>query len=80
MSEELVVVGTAASRIEAEILLGYLRAMGVECMLSQEAAASVYGFTVGKLARVDILAPASRQVKARQIIDEYFAAQARSEQ
>ena len=76
MSEELVTVGTAAGRIEAEILLGYLRAKGVECVLSQEAAASIYGFTVGDLARVEILAPASRRRKARQIIDQYYAAQA----
>ena len=79
MSEELVAVGTAAGRIEAEILLGYLRAKGVECMLSQEAAAAVYGFTVGDLARVEILAPASQRREARQIIDEYYSAQAGNE-
>ncbi len=76
MSEELVTVGTAAGRIEAEILLGYLRAKGFECMLSQEAAASIYGLAVGDLARVEILALASQQEMARQIIEEYYAAQA----
>lgn len=79
MSEELVAVGTAAGRIEAEILLGYLRANDIECMLSQEAAASVYGFTIGDLARVDVLVLASQQERARQVIDEYYAAQAEND-
>ena len=79
MNEELVVIEDVAGRIEAEVLQSYLQAKGIQCMLSQEAAGWVYGFRVGDMARVEILVRASQQREARQIIDEYYAAQAANE-
>ena len=75
MNEELVVVDTVAGRIEAEIVQGYLRANGIECMLSQEATGWVYGIGVGGMARVEVLVRASQQREAHQILDEYHGAQ-----
>ena len=76
MSEKLVVVDTVAGRVEGEILLSYLRANGLECMLSQEGAASAYGISVGRMARVEILCPVSREQAARALIDQYYGAPA----
>jgi len=75
MSEELVVLDTVAGRVEGEILLSYLRANGLECMLSQEGAASAYGISVGRMARVEILCPVSQEHAARVLIDQYYGAQ-----
>ena len=79
MNEQLVVVDTVARRIEAEVLRSYLRANGIECILSQEAVGLVYGFMVGDMARVEILVRASQQREARVIIDEYDGAEAANE-
>ena len=79
MNEQLVVADTVAGGIEAEVLRSYLHANGIECMLSQEAAGLVYGFKVGGMARVEILVRASQRREARQIIDEYYGAEAANE-
>jgi hypothetical protein len=65
---ELVVV---SGKLEAEIICGMLQAYGVDAMMSQEAAASIYGLGVGPTAEVDILVPENQLEEAQRIFDDY---------
>lgn len=71
MGERYVVIETVSGRLEAEILCSFLRSRDIQCEISQEAAATVYGMGVGRLARADILVPTSQAEEARQALEEY---------
>lgn len=73
MGEDYVIVESVAGRLEAEILRGLLESQGVDAVLSQEAAASIYGFGVGRLARADILVPREQEVQAQEVLKAYYA-------
>ena len=57
MSERLIVVYTAVSPGEADIIKSTLLAAGIPAATSREGAGAAYGFTVGPLAMADILVP-----------------------
>lgn len=59
---------------DAELLRGLLEAQGIQVMLSKEAAATVYGLTVGAFSEVEVFVPQSQATKAKQILNEYFGA------
>lgn len=73
MPDPYVSITTVAGRPEAEIIKSFLNAEGIECELSQEAAGSVFGLSVGILGEVEIFVPSSQADKARRMVAEYRA-------
>lgn len=71
MVDRFVVIETVPGRTEAEFLRSFLRARGIHCEISQEAAAVVYGFGVGPLANADLLVPSHQAKRAREALKEY---------
>ncbi|MCJ7566435.1 MAG: DUF2007 domain-containing protein [Anaerolineales bacterium] len=71
MTENFVVVETASGILEAEILRGMLEAQEIDVVLSYEAAAAIYGFGVGRSARVEILVPEEMLFQAQQCLEDY---------
>ena len=69
MTQPLVVVYTAAGRMEANIVKGMLEAAGIPVELSQESAGTVYGLTVGTMGLVEILVPEKRADEAKALIE-----------
>jgi hypothetical protein len=68
MPEHLMVVYTAASPGEADIVKGSLLAAGIPAETSREGAGAAYGFTVGPLGMVDILVPAQHAAQATELL------------
>ena len=68
MPEKLIVVYTAASPGEADVVKGALLAAGVPAETSREGAGAAYGFTVGPLGMVDILVPAAHAAQAAELL------------
>jgi hypothetical protein len=68
MPEQLIVVYTAASPGEADVVKGALLAAGISAETSREGAGAVYGFTVGPLGMVDILVPAEQAAQAAELL------------
>jgi len=71
MTENFVVVETSSGILEAEILRGMLEAQEIDVVLSYEAAAAIYGFGVGRSARVEILVPEEMLSQAQQCLEDY---------
>jgi hypothetical protein len=72
MLDPYVKVETVAGRPEAEFIKSLLAAEEIDCELSQEAAGSVFGLSVGTLGAVHIFVPASVAGKAKHLIDDYL--------
>ena len=68
MGNRYVVIHTVSGRQEAEILKSYLEANGVKCEFSQEAAGNVYGFSLGRLGKAELLVPEEQAEEARELI------------
>ncbi len=66
-----VLLVTVSGKLEAEIIHGMLEAYGVDAEMSHEAAASIYGLSVGPVAEVDILVPEDQIGEARRLLDDY---------
>ena len=73
MTENFVVAETVSGLLEAEIIRGMLEAREIEVVLSHEAAATIYGFGVGRVARVEILVPEEMLGEAQQCMDDYHS-------
>jgi len=71
MTENFVVAETVSGLLEAEIIRGMLEALEIEVILSHEAATTIYGFGVGRLARVEILVPEEMLGEAQQCLEDY---------
>jgi len=71
MQDTFVHLDTIEGKLQAEIIRGMLQAQGIEVMLSQESAASIYGFGVGPMAEVEILVPPDQLEAARQLLKAY---------
>ena len=71
MTENFVVAETVSGLLEAEIIRGMLEAQEIEVVLSHEAATTIYGFGVGRLARVEILVPEEMLDEAQQCLEDY---------
>jgi hypothetical protein len=69
--DRFVSLETVEGKLQAEIVRGMLEAQGIETILLQESAASVYGFGVGPMAEVEILVPREQLDEARKIIQAY---------
>ena len=74
MVDRFIVVDTVSGRTEAEFLLSFLEARGIQCELSQEAIGWVFGIGVGPLSEVDILVPSHQGKQAREALKEYHKA------
>lgn len=58
--------------LQAELIRGLLEAQGIQSLLFQEGAGrSVYHVTVGPIANVEILVPASQIDRAREVLSIY---------
>ncbi|MGA9190656.1 MAG: DUF2007 domain-containing protein [Anaerolineales bacterium] len=73
MLDPYVSLVTVSGRPEAEFIKSFLNAEGIDCELSQEAAGSVFGLSVGTLGAVEIFVPTSKAGKARRMLAEYQA-------
>jgi hypothetical protein len=73
MQEKFVRLDTVEGKLQAEILRGMLQAQGIETMLSQESAASIYGFGVGHMAEVEILVRQDQYDQAQSLLEAYNA-------
>lgn len=73
MVDPYVTIETVAGRPEAEFIKSFLNAEGIDVELSQEAAGSVFGLSVGTLGEVEILVPTSKAGRARRMVEEYLA-------
>ena len=73
MTENFVVAETVSGLLEAEIIRGMLEAQEIEVVLSHEAATTIYGFGVGRLARVEILVPEEMLSEAQQRMEDYHS-------
>jgi len=62
-------VYVAANRLEAEVVRGRLESEGIPAMLRGEALGSVYGFTHGPLAQVEVLVPETLLDRAERALD-----------
>jgi hypothetical protein len=71
MTENFVVAETVSGLLEAEIIRGMLEAQEIEVVLSHEAATTIYGFGVGRLARVEILVPEEMLGQAQLCLEDY---------
>jgi len=71
MLDPYVSLVTVSGRPEAEFIKSFLNAEGIDCELSQEAAGSVFGLSVGTLGAVEIFVPTSKAGKARRMLAEY---------
>ena len=71
MTENFVVVESVSGILEAEIIRGMLEAQEIDVVLSYEAAAAIYGFGVGRSARVEILVPEEALGEAQQCLEDY---------
>ena len=73
---ELSSVARFYDRLEAEIAAGLLRAAGVPCLLSGEAAASALPVNLGRLGRVEILVRAEDAARAERLLAHVGTAEA----
>ncbi|HUS84055.1 MAG: DUF2007 domain-containing protein [Anaerolineales bacterium] len=71
MVDNFVVVESASGILEAEIIKGMLEAQEIDVVLSYEAAAAIYGFGVGRSARVEILVPKEMLGEAQKCLEDY---------
>jgi hypothetical protein len=69
MPEHFVVVFTANSPGQADIIQGVLQAEDIPAVTSREGAGAAYGFTVGPLGMVDILVPEEYAAEAETLLE-----------
>jgi hypothetical protein len=70
MPDQYVTIESVSGRQEAEFIKAYMNAEGIKCELSQEAGGA-FGFSVGGLARVDIMVPSKQVSRARRALRNY---------
>lgn len=73
MTENFVVAESVSGILEAEIIRGMLEAQEIDVILSYEAAAAIYGFGVGRSARVEILVPKEMLGEAQRRLEDYHS-------
>ncbi len=64
-SDQWEVVYEASGEFQADILVGMLEAEGIPGFISQEGAGRVYGITIGRLGRIQVLVPQSKLARAK---------------
>lgn len=71
MTEQWVVVHTAAGALQAEIIRGLLEAADIPARTRRESAGAVYALTVGPLGEVEVLVAEAHQAAALEVIRAY---------
>ena len=71
MTQQWVVVYTAAGKLQAEIIRGLLEAAEIPAHTRQESAGAIYALTVGPLGEVEVLVSAGDQAAAQALIQAY---------
>ena len=67
-SDQWEVVYEASGEFQADILVGMLEAEGIPGFISQEGAGRVFGLTVGRLGRIQVLVPQSELARAKEVV------------
>ena len=57
---------------EAEVLKGLLESQGIPAYIAREGAGRALGLVVGPLGLAQVLVPASRQVEAQQVYQDFL--------
>lgn len=71
MSDELVVVYTAAGQVEAHLIISLLESAGIPAGIVQEGAGAAFGFTMGLMGEAQILVAEKNARAARELLDAY---------
>lgn len=66
---EPVEVWEAPNRLEAQIVKGRLESEGIPAIITGEAAANIFGFATGEMAKASVLVPAPLAERAREILE-----------
>lgn len=66
---EPVEVWEAPNRLEAQIVKGRLESEGIPAIITGEAAADIFGFATGEMAKASVLVPAPLAERAREILE-----------
>lgn len=72
-------VYTAVGMLQANLVKSMLEAASLPVLVYGESAATVYGFTVGDMARVELWVPVDRLVEAEEIVAEFEKGSEKSE-
>lgn len=72
LDQQPVVVWVAANQLEAMIVKGRLESEEIPAMVIGESVGLVYGLTVGRLAAVEVLAPAALAARAMEILSQDY--------
>lgn len=71
MTENWVVVHTAAGVLQAEIIRGLLEAADIPARTRQESAGAIYALTVGPLGEVEVLVAETQYAAALEVMRAY---------
>ena len=66
--KDMHVVYKTQNRLMSESIAAFLEAQGIKTIVDQDAAGSIYGFTVGKIGEVYILVHESQVEKAHELL------------
>jgi len=66
--KDMHVVYKTQNRLMSESIAAFLEAQGIKTIVDQDAAGSIYGFTVGKIGEVYILVHESQIEEARELL------------
>jgi hypothetical protein len=77
MVDRYVVVDTVSGRTAAGFVQSFLRARGIKCEISQEAAGWVHGLGLGPMAEAEIMVPSHQAKEARRALKDYHKKQPR---
>ena len=66
--KDMHVVYKTQNRLMSESIAAFLEAQGIKTIVDQDAAGSIYGFTVGKIGEVYILVHESHVEEARELL------------
>ena len=66
--KDMHVVYKTQNRLMSESIAAFLEAQGIKTIVDQDAAGSIYGFTVGKIGEVYILVHESQVEEARELL------------
>lgn len=66
--QNMISVYNAQGRLEGEMIKAFLEAYGIDVILTQESAGSIYGFAVGALGIVEVLVNPESADSARKLL------------
>lgn len=66
--KDMQIIYKTHDRLMGETIAAFLEAQGIKAIVDQDAAGSIYGFTIGRIGEVNILVPESQVEEAIQLI------------